>query len=214
MEWPEPAEQIARMDEALQIIRRLLEGERVNFDGRHFRTHGAFLHSPPETRTPIYVSAFGPEAAEVAGRWGDGLWTLPSPEETPKVVAAYERACTSERGEIILHAGVAWARDDETALRGALPFKGAEPTEFYEDDWHDPKAMFAHANEKISDEQYKKSSIISSDPDVHVRRIREIEELGATIVVVMNISGADPIGTIRTYADEVLPRLRRSRHAA
>ena len=49
--------------------------------------------------------------------------------------------------------------------------------------------------------------IISADPDRHVERIREVEELGATTVVLMNNSGADPHAAIDVYGHEVLPRL-------
>jgi coenzyme F420-dependent glucose-6-phosphate dehydrogenase len=38
MDWPDPAEQVARMDEALELIGRLLDGERVDHQGRFFRT--------------------------------------------------------------------------------------------------------------------------------------------------------------------------------
>ena len=47
-----------------------------------------------------------------------------------------------------------------------------------------------------------------TDPEVHAERVREVERLGATIVGLMNISGADPRGAIDTYRDKVLPRLR------
>jgi hypothetical protein len=35
-------------------------------------------------------------------------------------------------------------------------------------------------------------------------------QLGATAIVIMNISGADPLGLIRTYGEHVLPELRKS----
>ena len=38
--------------------------------------------------------------------------------------------------------------------------------------------------------------------------IKAMQAMGATAVVVMNVSGADPLGTVRLYGDEVLPRLR------
>jgi alkanesulfonate monooxygenase SsuD/methylene tetrahydromethanopterin reductase-like flavin-dependent oxidoreductase (luciferase family) len=38
MDWPDAAEQVARMDEALELIGRLLDGERVDHQGRFFRT--------------------------------------------------------------------------------------------------------------------------------------------------------------------------------
>jgi coenzyme F420-dependent glucose-6-phosphate dehydrogenase len=43
---------------------------------------------------------------------------------------------------------------------------------------------------------------------VHVERIRELEELGATVIVLQNNSGADPLGAIEVYGREVLPALR------
>jgi coenzyme F420-dependent glucose-6-phosphate dehydrogenase len=46
-------------------------------------------------------------------------------------------------------------------------------------------------------------SIVSSDPEHHVERIREIEKMGATVVCLQNGSGADPLGALRTYKDSV-----------
>jgi coenzyme F420-dependent glucose-6-phosphate dehydrogenase len=37
-----------------------------------------------------------------------------------------------------------------------------------------------------------------------------MQQLGATAIVIMNISGADPLGTIRTYGEHVLPALRQA----
>jgi coenzyme F420-dependent glucose-6-phosphate dehydrogenase len=85
------------------------------------------------------------------------------------------------------------------------------PDEFYVDDWHDPVAMSKHAEEKFSDDDFREQFIISSDPEEHASRLREIEELGADIVVVMNNSGADPLGAVRVYGEKVLPALRGAR---
>jgi hypothetical protein len=49
---------------------------------------------------------------------------------------------------------------------------------------------------------------LGPDPAKHVRQIKAMQAMGATAVVVMNVSGADPIGTIRLYGEHVLPRLR------
>jgi coenzyme F420-dependent glucose-6-phosphate dehydrogenase len=162
------------------------------------------------------VSAFGPQAAAVAGRWGDGLWTLADPEKVPEILDAYRSAADDagrEAGEILLQTGFSWARDDETALEAARVWKGAQPSEFYIDDWHDPQAMYEEGERQVSDEDFKESFIVSSDPAVHAERIREVEKLGATIVVLANNSGADPYGAIDVYREQVLPRLRRGARA-
>jgi coenzyme F420-dependent glucose-6-phosphate dehydrogenase len=209
--WPPVGEQIERMEEALQLIHRLFAGERITERGKHFAADGAYLHTRPERRPPIYVSAFGPQAAAVAGRWGDGLWTLADPDSAPEIIDAYRSAATEagkEPGEIVLQIGISWAPDDDQALEAVRRWKGAQPEEFYTDDWHDPRAMYEEGERQFSDDDLRESFIVSSDPEEHVKRIREIEELGATIVMIANNSGADPEGAIATYRDDVLPALR------
>jgi coenzyme F420-dependent glucose-6-phosphate dehydrogenase len=214
MDWPPVREQVDRMEEALEIIGRLLDGERLDYDGRFFRTKAAFLHTRGERRVPIYVSAFGPRAAGVAARLGDGVWTLADPERAPEVIDAYRAACEDaekEPGEIILQGGFSWAEDDDEALEGARVWKGAQPLEHFTDDWHDPQAMYRNGEEQVSDEDFREAYIISSDPEVHAERAREIERMGATVVCLQNASGAAPETALRVYGSEVLPALRAAR---
>ena len=211
--WPPVSEQVERMDEGLEIIRRLFDGERLSYDGRHFETDEAILHTRPDRRPPIYVSAFGPKAAGVAARWGDGLWTLADPETAPDVIDAYRGACEDaghEPGEIVLQAQFSWAEDDDAALEGARVWKGAQPQEFYTDDWHDPRRMYKEGERQISDDDLKESLIISSDPEAHIERIREVESLGATTITLMNCSGAEPHRAIEFYGGKVLPALAKT----
>lgn len=209
-EWPPVGKQIERMEEALEIILALFAGERLSRKGRYFATEGAYLHTNPGRRPPIYVSAFGPRAAAVAGRLGDGLWTLADPEAVPKIVDAYRGAAEDagrEAGEIVLQAAFSWAEDDDAALEGARVWKGSQPKEFYKDDWHDPAAMYERGEEQVSDEELRQGMIISTDAGEHVERIREVEKLDATTVALMNNSGADPHAAIEFYGREVLPKL-------
>lgn len=215
--WPPVDQQVERLEEALALIHRLFAGERVTHAGTHFSTDGAILHSRPERRPPIYVSAFGPRAAAVAARWGDGLWTLADPEQAPQLIEAYRAACDDagrEPGEIVLQTAFSWASDDDAALEGARMWKGSQPGEFYVEDWHDPRAMYEEGARQTSDEDLRKAMIVSSDPDVHVERIREVAGLGATTIVLANNSGADPLGAIGVYGERVLPALGPSRVSA
>jgi coenzyme F420-dependent glucose-6-phosphate dehydrogenase len=194
------------MDEALDMIRRLWDGETIATGSKHFETKNAKLHTRPPKPPPLYISAFHEGAAKVAAKYGDGLWTLGDPDQAPEVIETYKSA--GGKGEIILQALVSWADTDEAALEGARKWKGAQPPEYYVDDWHDPQRMYQHAEETISDEEYKKKAVISADPAEHVKRLSALEELGATSIAVMNCSGADPEGAIRIYAEQVLPELR------
>ena len=71
--------------------------------------------------------------------------------------------------------------------------------------------MYEHGEQEMSDEQFAQNAIVGSDPQQHVERLRELEELGATVIVLQNNSGADPLRAIEVYGDEVLPALRGSR---
>ncbi len=213
MDWPEVGEQIERLEEALEIITRLFDGERLDTFG-HFPMKQAYLHTNPGRRPPIYVSAFGEQAAGVAARRGDGLWTLADPETVPDLIDAYKSAAEDagrEPGKIILQAGFSWAEDDDAAFEGAKPFKATMPDEFYSDDWHDPQAMVKHADEKHSDDEFRDQFILGSNPEEHLEQIREIEQLGADVVVLMNNSGADPVGAVQVYGEKVLPTLKKAR---
>ncbi len=209
--WPSTGEQIERMAEALEMIRALWDGKRLTEERSHFSADGAFIHTLPEDRRPpIYVSAFGPQAAKVAGRLGDGLWTLADPEAVPEILDAYRGAADDagrEPGEIVLQVAFSWAPEDEAALEGARVWKGAQPKEFYKEDWHDPKAMYEHGEKQMSDEELGEAMIIAADPEQHLERIRQVEELGATTVALMNNSGANPHAAIEVYGREVLPKL-------
>jgi coenzyme F420-dependent glucose-6-phosphate dehydrogenase len=212
-DWPSPGGQVERLEEALELIDRLWKGERVDHDGKHFRTKRAYLHSNVEgRRPPLYVSAFGPQAAAVAGRRGDGLWTLGDPEQVPGLIDAYRSAAEDagrEPAEILLHTGFSWAPDDDAAFEGARVWKSAQVDAFYTEDWHEPARMYEHAEANVSDDDLRESFIVSADPEVHAERIRELEKLGATIVVLQNCSGAGAEAAIEAYRDRVLPALRR-----
>jgi coenzyme F420-dependent glucose-6-phosphate dehydrogenase len=160
---------------------------------------------------PIYLSAFYEGAAELAGRLADGVWTLADPQTAPKVIAAYRRACAQagrEPGEIILQGVFSWAEDDETALESAREWKGTMVDAHYTSDVHDPAQIYRNGEEQVPDEEFKTQVIASSDPATHVKRIKTLEKLGATTMVLMNVSGADPHSAIRVYGEHVLPELR------
>jgi coenzyme F420-dependent glucose-6-phosphate dehydrogenase len=211
MEWPSPAEQLARTEEALEIVTRLLGGDIVDFDGRFFRARRARLHFLPERRPPIYMSAFHEGAAEVAGRLADGIWTLGDPRKAGPVIQAYRRSCERhgrQPGDVILQSLFSWAEDDHAALERAREWKGTLVDEHYTDDVADPGQVYRNGEDQVSDTQFKAMTIVSSDPSTHVKRIKQLEKLGATTVALMNISGADPHEALRVYGREVLPQLR------
>ena len=126
------------------------------------------------------------------------------------MIAAYRRGAEKagrEPGEIWLQALAATGRDDDAALAGSREWKPALVQELYTDDIHTTDDIQAKG-EDVSDGQFSRANLVSANPDTHVAKLKLLRELGATGVVVVNASGADPEGLIRLYGSEVLPRLR------
>jgi alkanesulfonate monooxygenase SsuD/methylene tetrahydromethanopterin reductase-like flavin-dependent oxidoreductase (luciferase family) len=60
--FPPYRERARRLGEALEIMRRLLDGEKLTFSGRYYQTDRAHLYSPPLGRVPIWMAAGGPRS--------------------------------------------------------------------------------------------------------------------------------------------------------
>jgi coenzyme F420-dependent glucose-6-phosphate dehydrogenase len=209
--WPTPRGQLEALEEALLLILRLFDGERIDHSGRFFRTKGAYLHTRPRHRPPIYVAAFKPGVARLAGHYADGLLTAGDPEVLKRIDGPWRAAADDagrDPGELVLQAAFSWAPAKETALEQAHVFKASVPEEFFTDDWHDPQVMYRRGVEEVSDEEFERMVIVSSDVDEHVERLREVEKLGATIISCANMSGKNALEAVRVYGEQVLPRLR------
>ncbi|MEM2058705.1 MAG: 5,10-methylenetetrahydromethanopterin reductase, partial [Thermoproteota archaeon] len=64
---------LTAVKEAVEIIRKLWSGDKVNFSGDVFQLFNARLGFKPSSPIPIYVGAQGPKMLELAGAIGDGV---------------------------------------------------------------------------------------------------------------------------------------------
>ena len=65
---------IARVEEYLEIVRRAMRGEKLDFNGQYFRAHAFKLaFKPGKNPIPIYLVAFGPKMTRLAGQMSDGV---------------------------------------------------------------------------------------------------------------------------------------------
>ena len=78
---------LARVREYLEIVRRAMRGEKLDFDGEFFSAHGFKLAFRPSGRTiPIYLAAFGPRMSRLAGKLTDGvLINMANPTEIRRI---------------------------------------------------------------------------------------------------------------------------------
>ncbi|NQW22915.1 MAG: LLM class flavin-dependent oxidoreductase [SAR202 cluster bacterium] len=77
--YSQPLEHLRDM---IQIVRRLLNGEEVTYQGKAIAVSGASLGAAaPQGKVPIYIAALGPRMLQLAGEIADGVllsWTASS----------------------------------------------------------------------------------------------------------------------------------------
>jgi len=129
--WEPPRRRVARLVEAIQVIRALWASSRenpINFVGEFYRLEKAFLSQSPKQRPhpPIYIGAMGSrKALQVVGRFGDGWYPWLNTPETFRrrwliIREAAESAGRSPKQiESVLHLMVAFPRNT-TERKNAL----------------------------------------------------------------------------------------------
>ena len=64
---------LAELRESIHVVRRLLAGEHVTYQGVGFAVDDAHLRFESTTQIPVFVSASGPKTLELAGEIADGV---------------------------------------------------------------------------------------------------------------------------------------------
>lgn len=215
VQWPNFKERFGRLREAVELMRRLWNEDRVTFEGEYYRTQNATIYDKPEEPVPIYIAAAGPTASRFAGLVADGFictsgkaTELYSETLLPNVQAGLEKSGRSMADvEKTIEMKVSFDTDIDKAMQdtsywAALALSPEEKTGI-----EDPVEM-----EKLADalpiERAASRWIVSDDPDEHIERITPYIGLGFTHLV-FHAPGPDQERFLRLYAKEILPRLRK-----
>jgi G6PDH family F420-dependent oxidoreductase len=199
--WPRADVRLEMLEEAVDVMRLLWEGGERSHDGLHYTVENARIWDLPDDPVPVYVSAFGPKAGEVAGRIGDGyVGTSPDPD----LIGAYRDA--GGEGPAVAGAKCAWGPDDAACRRRVherwpnmgLPGELAQvlPT----------TAHMEQASSIVTEEMVADPIPTGPDPEPYVASLREYAEAGYDVVYLHQI-GEDQAGFLRFLAEEVRPHL-------
>jgi alkanesulfonate monooxygenase SsuD/methylene tetrahydromethanopterin reductase-like flavin-dependent oxidoreductase (luciferase family) len=99
MDFPPARERAARLEEAIAVLRALLGGGPVDYEGRYYRLRGATAFPLPDPTPRITVAGMRPAGARIAARLGDA-WTCFAdayPALRPAFEAELERVGRSPR---------------------------------------------------------------------------------------------------------------------
>lgn len=199
--WPPAAVRLEMLEESIEITRRLWTEDSVDHRGPHFIVEDARIFDKPDPLPPIVVSAFGSEAAEMAARLGDGLWTTGIKED---VLEAYRAA--GGDGQVWSQLTVCWDPDPEVAIDRAhrvwpntgLPGQLAQDLRTVQ--------HFEEATSMVRREDMESSLPCGPDPGPILESISEATEIGVDHVYLHQVG--DPLdGFMDFWADELRPEL-------
>jgi G6PDH family F420-dependent oxidoreductase len=201
--WPAAPERMQMLEEAVDVVRKLFSGERTTHRGDHYTVENARLYTLPDEPPPVYVSGFGPQAAALAGRVGDGFVTM-SPDAA--MVEQFRKAGGGAK-PVIGGLKVCWDTDRERAVKTVhrlwpndqLPGELAQvlPTPEH----------FEQAATLVTEDMVREAVVCGDAVDDHVRAVAAYADAGFDEVYVNQI-GPDQTPFFDFYRTEVLPALR------
>ncbi|MFD5804230.1 TIGR03557 family F420-dependent LLM class oxidoreductase [Streptomyces sp. NPDC127020] len=201
-DWPAVDVRLEMLEEAVQVIRSLQSGEEVTHRGKHYTVENARLYTVPDEPVPIYVSGFGPKAAAVAGRIGDGFVTM-APDAD--LVGQFRRAGGGQK-PVLGGMKVCWGADRGQAVKTAHRLW---PTQFLPGELGQVlpgPAHFEQASTLVTEEAVAEGMVCGDDVEEHVHAVAAYVDAGFDEVYVGQI-GPDQQGFFDFYRSDVLPRL-------
>jgi len=201
--WPPNDLRLEMLEEAIEIIRELWEGERTTKRTKHFTVDRARIYTLPEEPPPILVAAGGDRATKLAGRLGDGLVGLVPDAD---VVKTFEEAGGAGKPKVG-QSHVCWGEDEaecrklalewwpNAAVPGDLSWEIAEPPHF--------EALA----ESTSEDEVAESVLCGPDPGPILEELREFADAGYTHMYVHQV-GPDQDGFLSFAERELLSALR------
>lgn len=126
-DWPGP-ERVARLEEQLDLLDRLLRGEQIDGHTGYYPTSGAVVAAPIQApRPPFVIAGSGPRLLEVAARFGDAWNTLGGQpmrgSGLPAVPLSVAVAVTARQVAALIVACRRVGRDPDTIRRTILAYR-------------------------------------------------------------------------------------------
>lgn len=199
--WPPFDVRADMLEEAVEVIRMLWEGDETSYYGAFYTVEEARIYTLPENPIPIVMAAGGPKSAELAGYIADGLIST-SPDA--ELLQAFRE---NNDGPCYGKLTVCWAEDMEqgratahklwafSALPGQLGQELRGPD------------LFEQAVEAIKPEDMDRTLLLGNDVEQHRQKIQEFIAADFDHVYIHQV-GPDQEGFIRFYEREILPAFR------
>ena len=215
---------VTAVRESVYIIRKLLAGETVNFNGKCFSCRGARLRFKPTNKIPIYLGGRRQKMLELAGSVADGVLINASHLEDIQECIRYIKnglqngKRTQKNFDFVAYLAVSIGKNEEKArkaARGVVAFisSSAPPESLAHHDISPDEVEVvkkylragevAKAREAVTESMLDEFSVCGR-VDKLVSRVEELKKIGITRVVVGSPIGPEPVESIKLVAKALL----------
>src|ERR1700730_533547 len=208
--WPKWEEDSERLIEATEIIRRLWKGEQVKQAGKYYKVD-LHLWDLPKVQPQILMAANGPKAMRRAGRYADGLVTDPKTWKEHKAefeAGAKDGAKDPKQMPVVVEQFVV-VGDQKEAERATELWRFLPKAFKIYYNIPSPQTIQDRAKSEIPLEQVYSEWPVSTDPNVHLKKMTELLQSGATMINI-HTGQHDQRRVIEFYGKQVLPKLQRA----
>ena len=199
--WPPVSVRLAMLEEAVDVVRELWQGEIVTRHGEHYTVENARIYTTPKGDIPVIVSAFGPEAGRLAARIADGVMTT-SPDE--ELLDQYK--ADGGRGPSVATLKVCWGPDEEAAKKTAHRLWASSGVPGESSQELSMPQHFEQAAELVTPDDLAEKIPCGPDPDRFAEQIKKYVDAGFDEIHVGQI-GDDHQGFLDFFRKDLLPRL-------
>ncbi len=203
--WPRKEVRARRLEECVDVVRRLLAGEVVSHEGL-VTVHEARIWERADPAPAIWAPAITVESAGRVAAWADGFITLNQPVEVLRdLLAAYRGS--GGAGRAALQVNLSWAPSEAEAEAVAYDqWRSNVYSEPVDSDTAHP-AAFDIMSQHVRPEAVREHVRVSSDLGRHRAWLEEYAELGFEDIY-LHFVGQEQERFIDTFGEEVLPALR------
>jgi coenzyme F420-dependent glucose-6-phosphate dehydrogenase len=200
--WPAPDERLEMLEEAVEVMRLLWQGDYQTHRGKHYTVENLRIFDLPEEPIEIAIAAMQPQAAKLAGRIGDSLINVAPKEE---IVEKFEEGGGKGKpryGQIT----VCYAESKDAAKKTAFE---VWPNALVEGSASQELPLpkdFEQLVEGRNPDELEGTLTLGPDPDEYLDQIKEFDKAGYTHAYFHQI-GPDQDAFLEFAKSDLFPRL-------
>ena len=202
--WPPADTRQEMLEESIEVMRLLWQGGQQSHEGDYYVVENARVYDIPDDPIQVMVAASGENAAQLAGRVGDGLIGTSPKKETLDAFDKAGGAGKPRYGQLT----ICWADTVEKAVSTAMEIwpNAGVPGQLSQE--LALPAFFEQASELVTEAKIQESVVCGPDPQPVLDAIRDYEDAGYTHVYVHQV-GADQEGFFRFAERELIGQFAR-----